>query len=97
MDPRTNRIRRTRQISNYSPFLSRRRSRHVLESDVGEIYARRVSCTFSLIEIEVALVEDDGIIGVVDVDVFICDVVDAAVADVLSCPGFEAGSVLECS
>lgn len=50
--------------------------------------------TFRGVHIEIALVQHDGGIGVFDADVTVGDVIDAAISDILSGPGLEAGSVL---
>ncbi len=44
--------------------------------------------------VEVALVQKDWVVRVFDVDVFVCDVVDTAVADAFAGPCFEACAVL---
>jgi len=59
---------------------------NVQEVDVGDVDVRRVCCARRLVDVEVALIEDNGIIRVLDVDVFVCDVADVTVADIWSGP-----------
>lgn len=56
---------------------------------------RRKLGALGRLDVEVALVEHDRVVCVLDVDVFVCDVPDAAVADVFASPCFETGSVLQ--
>lgn len=68
--------------------------REVLEGNVGNIDSRGVLRTGFGVDVKVALVEDDGPVDVVDVEVDVSDVVDVAVPDVFAGPGFKAGAVL---
>jgi hypothetical protein len=94
MDPRADRIRRAGQISHDLAVFSRGGSIDILKDDVCEIHAGRVGGALRSVDVEVALVQDDRVVGVLDADVLVRDVVDAAVADIGTGPCFETGAVL---
>ena len=77
------------------PVLATAAPPEVLEQDVSHVDARRVLGAGGLVDVEVALVEDDGPVGGGDLEVFEGDVVDVAIADIGACPSFQASAVLE--
>ena len=68
----------------------------IIKRDVGDVDLRWVSRALRRINVEVALVQHDGMVRIFDVDVLVRDVVDPPVSDVLSCPCLETGAVLAC-
>lgn len=91
---RAHRVRRTHQTAHDLARLAGRRARDILKPNVGDVHLGRKLGAFGRLDVEVALVEHDRVVRVLDVDVFVCDVRDAAVADLLAGPGFETGSIL---
>lgn len=55
---------------------------------------RRVDSALGRIHVKVALVQDHGVVGILNVNIAIGDVVDAPVADVGACPRLQTGSIL---
>lgn len=83
-----------RQIRDNPPFLTRTTSIYILENDIRNVHFAWVRRARRLVDVEIALIEHNGIIGVLDMYVFIRYVVDVAVADVGAGPGFETCTVL---
>lgn len=67
---------------------------NILELDVCEVDSGWVLGASGAVNVEVTLVEDNGDVGVFNVDVLVGDVVDTTEADVGASPGLEAGSGL---
>lgn len=67
---------------------------NVVKDDVCEINRGRIGGTLLCIHIEVALIQNHGSIGILDMNVAIGNVVNAAVSDILTSPSLKAGSVL---
>lgn len=97
MDVRTDRVRRARQIHDHLALRTRGGPVNVVEDNVGHVDLGWVGSALGCVHVEVALVEQDRVVGVFDVDVAICDVVDASVANVLSSPCFETSPILPLS
>lgn len=95
VDARANRVGRAGQINHLFAVLARRRAIDVVKDNVGDVDGGRVCCTLGCIDVEIALVQHNGLIGVLDVDVAVSDVVNASVADVLASPGLETGTILD--
>lgn len=83
------------QTRNNLPISSTTNTREIVESNVGDVDSTGELRAGLGVDVEVALVEHDGPVDVVDVEVDVGDVVDVAVADVFAGPGFEARAVLE--
>lgn len=94
MNVRAHGVGRASQINNLLAVLPRGCAIDVVKDDVGDVHSGRVCCTLGRVDIEVALVQHKGLVGVLDVDVAVGDVVDASVADILTSPGLETGTVL---
>jgi hypothetical protein len=94
VDVRAHGVGRASQINNLLAVLARGCAIDVVKDNVGDVDSGRVCCTLGCIDIEVALVKHKGLVGVLDVNVAVGDVVDASVADVLAGPCLEAGTVL---
>ena len=94
MDVRAHRIRRAGQINHLLAVLARRGAIDVVKDNVGDVDGGRVGSTLGRIDVEVTLVQHKGLVGVLDVDVAVGDVVNASIADVLASPGLEASAVL---
>lgn len=88
------RRRTARELRNLASILAGRRAREVAEDDVLDVDLGGVRGAGRRVDVEVAGVEDDGPVGVADVEVLERDVFDVAVADVGAGPGLEARSVL---
>lgn len=89
--------RRTRtacEISDDLAILSATCSIDVQKLDVGDVHFGRVSGTCRIVDVEIALVQDDGSIGVLNVDVLVSYVVDVAISDVRTSPCLETSAVL---
>jgi hypothetical protein len=94
VDVRAHGVGRASQVNNLLAVLARGSAIDVVKDDVGDIDSRWVCCTLSRIDVEVALVQHKGFVGVLDVDVAVGDVVDASITDVLTGPSLETGTVL---
>lgn len=94
MDVRAHGVGRAGQINNLLAVLARGCAINIVKYDVGDINSGWVCCTLGRIYVEIALVQHKGLVGVLNVDVTIGDVVDTPVADVLASPGLETGTVL---
>lgn len=66
----------------------------VQEVDVGDVDFAWVRGAGCVVDVEVALVQNDGGICVLDVDVLVGDVIDISVANVWTSPGLETSAVL---
>lgn len=93
-DPRTHGIRRAGEVSDDLTAFSRRGSIDVLKDNVREVHARRVGSTLCSVHVKVALIQDNRIVRVLDVDVLVSDVVDAAIANIGTSPCLETSTVL---
>jgi hypothetical protein len=85
-NPTTSSARTTSQVRNNSIIFSRRRAGEIDEFDIGNVDIGRVGSAGGRVDVEVALIEDDGGVGVFDVDVFVGNVGNIAVACCWSCP-----------
>lgn len=94
LDAAADGVGRTSQVGNYLVLLTGRGAVDVGEGDVGHVHAGGVVGAFGGGDVKVTLVQHDGVIGVLDVDVLVGDVVDIAVSDILARPRLETGSVL---
>ena len=94
MNPTARSARTARQIRHDLAVLAAARAGDVDEVDVGDVDFAWVGSACRLVDVEVALVEHDGRVCVLDVDILVGDVVDESVADVRACPGLEARAVL---
>lgn len=90
----THRRRTAHQTRDIRPVRATAHAREVAERDVGDVDGGGELRALGGLDVEVTLVEHDGPVDVVDVEVDVGDVVDVAVADVFAGPGFEAGAVL---
>jgi hypothetical protein len=95
MDVRAYSIRRAGQVSNDFILTSGWGTINVLKGDVGDIDGRRVLSTSSGVDVEVALIQDDGLVSVLNVNILVGDVVDTAIANIRSSPGLETGTSLD--
>lgn len=84
MNVRTDCVGRTRQIYHHFTLCSGRSAINIVEDDVGDIYLRRVRSTLGSNHVEIALVQYYRVIGVLDVDIAIGDVVDAPITYILT-------------
>jgi len=75
---RANSIRRASEVSNDLSILARRGAINVLEFDIGEVHSGRVLGTNGAVDVEIALVQHDRSIGVLNMDVLVGDVVEAS-------------------
>lgn len=82
------------EICNDFAVLTGTGAADVEEVDVGDVDFAGVLCAGGFVDVEVALVEDNGGVGVFDQNVLVGDVVDVAIADVGASPGFQASAVL---
>ena len=94
MDPLACSPRTTFQISNNTALQARASSPNILESDIGYIDMAGILGTSSFVDVEVTLVENDWVIGVGDIHVFVCDVGDITKADIWTRPCLKTGAVL---
>lgn len=94
MNVRAHRVGGASQINYLLAVLARGSAIDVVKDDVGDVDSGRVGCTLGRIDVEVALVQDNGGVGVLNMDVAVGDVVDASVANVLTSPGLETGTIL---
>lgn len=94
MDTRAHSVRRASQVDDNLSIFTGRGTVNVVKDNVCEVNCRGVSSTFGGVYVEVALIQNDRSIGVLDMDVAVGDVVDATVSDVLTGPCLETGSVL---
>ena len=94
MDPTARRTGTARQIRHDPALLPAARPVDIQELDVCDAHLARVRRAGSIVDVEVALVEHDGVVRVLDVDVLVRNVVDEAVADVRAGPSLEARAVL---
>jgi hypothetical protein len=83
-----------RQIRHNTSLLSTAGAVNVDELDIGDVDLRRGRFADSGVDIEVALVEYNRVIGVLDVDILVGNVADISVAGCRACPGLQAGAVL---
>lgn len=94
MNASARRTRGASEIGHDPPLLAAAGAADVDEVDVGDVDAAGVLGADGLVDVEVALVEHDGEVGVLDADVLVRDVADVAVADVRAGPGLEPRAVL---
>lgn len=74
--------------------LSTAGSADVDEVDVCDVDLARVCGASGLVDFEVALVQHNWVVCVLDIDIFVCDIVHVAVANIGACPSFEACTIL---
>lgn len=89
-----NSIRRASQVDDDLSILAGGGTVNVVKDDVGEVDCRRVGGALGGVDVEVALIQNDRSIGVLDMDVAVGYIVDATVSDILAGPCLETGSVL---
>ena len=94
MNIRAHSIRRAGQVSNYFILSSRRGTIDILKGDVGDVDGRGILSTSGGVDVEVALIQDNGLVGILNVDILVGDVVDTAITNVRSSPGLETGTSL---
>lgn len=82
------------QARNVRPVGAAAHAREVVEEDVGDVDGGGELRAGLGVDVEVALVKDDGPVDVVDVEVDVGYVVNVTIANIFSGPGFEAGAVL---
>ena len=88
------RSRAANQAGNILAFLAAADAMDVFEQDVRDIDPGGLSRADLWVDVEVAGVEDDGPVDVLDVHAVVGDVVDVAVSDVGAGPGLETSAVL---
>lgn len=97
VNARAHRVGRADQIGHDLALLAGRSTVDVLKGDVGDVHARWELRALRRLDVEVALIQHYRLVGVLNVDVLVRDVVDSAVADPLTGPRLEASSVLACA
>lgn len=94
MNPITSRSGAARQVRNHLSVLPTARSRNIDEVNIRDIDIRRIRRTRRLVDVEIALIQHDRRVRVLDMDVFVGDVVHVSVADIRACPGLEPSAIL---
>lgn len=94
MNATARRSRATRQIRDHPPILPTARPMHIQKVDIRDIHLTRVRRAGRLVDVEVALIQNNRSISVLDVNVLVGDVVNVSVADVWPRPSFQARAVL---
>lgn len=78
MDALASSTRTAGQVNNNEAFFAGACACDVDEVDVGDVDLGWVRCASRLVDVEVALVKHDGVVGVLNINVLVCDVRDVS-------------------
>jgi hypothetical protein len=82
------------QICHYLPLLSATGTIDVDKIDIRNVDITRILRTRRIVYIEVALIQYNGMIGILDVNVLVGDVVDISVPHIWTRPSLQTRSIL---
>jgi hypothetical protein len=74
------------KLPTTQPFFTTARSTNVYELYIRDVDSRRIFCTFLLFYIEIALVQDNRLIRILNSQILESDILDVAVSLILSGP-----------